>query len=58
MKLILAIAAGGALGAVLRHLVNVQSVLWFGPGFSWATLFVNVVGCFLMGLLVEASALL
>ena len=58
MKLILAIAAGGALGAVLRHLVNVQSVLWFGPGFPWSTLFVNLVGCFLMGLLVEASALL
>lgn len=58
MKLILAIAAGGAVGAVLRHLVNVQTVLWFGSGFPWGTLFVNVAGCFLMGLLVEASALL
>lgn len=57
MKLILAIAAGGAVGAVLRHLVNVQSLLWFGPGFPWSTLFVNVVGSFLMGLLVETSAL-
>ena len=57
MKLILAIAAGGAAGAVLRHYVNVQSLLWFGPAFPWSTLFVNVVGSFLMGLLVETSAL-
>ncbi len=57
MKIILAIAAGGAVGAVLRHLINVQSMLWFGPGFPWSTLFVNVVGSFLMGVLVETSAL-
>jgi len=57
MKVILAVAAGGAVGAVLRHLVNVQSMLWFGPGFPWSTLFVNIVGSFLMGALVEASAL-
>lgn len=57
MKIILAIAAGGAVGAVLRHLINVQSLLWFGPGFPWSTLFVNVVGSFLMGVLVETSAL-
>lgn len=57
MKVILAIAAGGAIGAVLRHLVNMQSLLWFGPGFPWSTLFVNIVGSFLMGVLVETSAL-
>ena len=57
MKIILAIAAGGAVGAVLRHLVNVQSLRWFGPGFPWSTLFVSVVGSFLMGVLVETSAL-
>ena len=58
MKVILAIAAGGAIGAVLRHLVNVQSTHWFGTSFPWSTLFVNIVGCFLMGVLVETSALL
>ena len=57
MKIIFAIAAGGAVGAVLRYLINVQSLLWFGPGFPWSTLFVNVVGSFLMGVLVETSAL-
>jgi CrcB protein len=57
MKILLAIAAGGAIGAVLRHLINVQSAHWFGTGFPWSTLFVNVVGSFLMGVLVETSAL-
>lgn len=58
MKLILAIAAGGAIGAVGRHLVNVLVLSWFGPNFPWGTLTVNFVGCFLMGILVETSALL
>jgi CrcB protein len=57
MKVILAIAAGGAVGAVLRHLVNMLSLFWFGSGFPWSTLFVNILGSFLMGVLVETSAL-
>jgi CrcB protein len=58
MKMVLVIAAGGALGAVGRHLVNVLAQSWFGSAFPWGTLTVNLVGCFLMGVLVETSALL
>ena len=58
MKLLLAIAAGGAIGAVARHLVNVQALAWFGAGFPWGTLTVNIVGSFLMGVFVESSALM
>ena len=58
MKLLLAIAAGGAIGAVARHLVNVQALVWFGAGFPWGTLTVNVVGSFLMGVFIESSALM
>ena len=57
MKVLFASAAGGAIGAVQRHLINVQSAHWFGTGCPWSTLFVNVVGSFLMGVLVETSAL-
>ncbi len=57
MKLILAIAVGGAIGAVARHLVNVQAAALMGFGFPWGTLTVNILGSFLMGVLVETSAL-
>lgn len=54
MRLILFAAAGGALGAGARHLVNTAMLAWLGPGFPWATLTVNVVGSLLMGILVQA----
>ena len=57
MKLLLCGQAGGALGSGARHLVNVGFGRWLGAGFPWSTLFVNVVGCFLMGVLIEALAL-
>ena len=48
MKLLL-VAVGSGLGGVLRYLVP----CWIGTakGFPWATLTVNVVGSFLIGLL-------
>lgn len=50
------VALGGAIGACLRYLVNVASLRAFGPGFPYATLMVNVVGSFLMGVLVVVLA--
>ena len=47
----LAIAAGGALGAVLRYWVSLGVYAWLGRGFPWGTLAVNVLGSFLMGFL-------
>ena len=48
---LLAVAAGAVLGALLRYLANVAAQHWLGPRFPWATLTVNVVGCFLAGVL-------
>jgi CrcB protein len=57
MKMLLAVALGGAIGAVARY----KSIGWVGHlaghGFPWGTLAVNVVGSFLMGVLIEAGAL-
>ena len=53
MRLLLLAAAGGALGAGARHLVNVSMLAWLGPGFPWATFTVNIVGSLLMGVVVE-----
>lgn len=52
MQLFFAAATGGALGAGTRFLVNVGFAQLFGASFPWATLTVNVVGSFLMGVLV------
>lgn len=48
---LLAIAAGGAAGAVLRFLLSTQVYAWLGREFPYGTLAVNVLGSFLMGLL-------
>ncbi len=53
---ILSVALGGAIGSVLRYLTNVGFLRVIGPGFPWATLAVNVVGSFVMGVLVELLA--
>ncbi len=48
---LIAIAAGGALGAVMRYLVSNGIYGWLGRGFPWGTLTVNVLGSLVMGLL-------
>ncbi|MGR3364619.1 MAG: fluoride efflux transporter CrcB [Maritimibacter harenae] len=48
---ILSVAAGGALGASGRYLVNVGATRAFGHGFPAGTVIVNVLGSLLMGVL-------
>ena len=50
------VATGGAIGSVFRYLVGVWSMRLEGPNFPWGTLAVNIVGSFLIGLLVELVA--
>lgn len=47
----LAIAAGGAIGALMRYWVSTAMYAWLGRGFPWGTLSVNVLGSFTMGIL-------
>ncbi len=53
MTHLLYVALGGAVGASLRHLVNLASLRLMGPNFPWGTLTANVVGSFAMGLFIE-----
>lgn len=46
------IGAGGALGAMARHLVGQVSLRLLGPDQPWGTLAVNVLGGLAMGLLI------
>jgi fluoride exporter len=41
------IATGSVIGGVARYLASL--VIQLGPGFPWATLFVNVTGSFIIG---------
>lgn len=50
------VALGGALGSVARFACSGLAARWFGLGFPWGTLFVNVTGSFAIGLLASLSA--
>lgn len=50
MRLLALVALGGALGSSLRYLVALGFAAAVGAGFPWATLTVNVLGSFLIGL--------
>jgi CrcB protein len=51
LKHVLVVMAGGSLGALSRYSVGVLAARWWGSHFPWGTLIVNLVGCFLIGLL-------
>ncbi len=48
----LAVAGGGALGAVMRYGVARLAAAFFGTSFPWGTFLVNVAGSFLMGVVI------
>jgi len=51
MNQIVAIASGGAVGAVLRYWVSTGVYAFSGRGFPYGTLAVNVLGSLVMGFL-------
>jgi fluoride exporter len=57
MPTLLLVALGGALGAVCRYLLGVRVFKALGPGLPYGTFATNVLGGFLMGVLVGVLAL-
>ena len=53
---VLWVALGAAIGAPARYLTDRAVQGWHDSVFPWGTLTVNVVGSFILGLLVAASA--
>jgi len=49
---LLYIASGGAIGAVLRYMFTIGSGHIFGVNFPYGTFIVNIIGSFLMGIVV------
>lgn len=56
MALTLWIGLGGALGAILRHFMNVAVARVAGSDFPWHTMLINISGSFVMGLLIALMA--
>ena len=52
---LLGVALGGALGSLARYGVGLAAAAGLGAAFPYGTLLVNLVGSFLMALLVQAS---
>lgn len=50
MPVLLQVAFGGAIGAILRYLTVQYSLRALGSAFPYGTMMVNVVGSFFMGL--------
>lgn len=57
MQMILAVGAGGAIGAIARYLMAGAFLRALGPGFPWSTMAINILGSFLMGVLAALLAL-
>ena len=56
MNTILVVGLGGALGAVFRYVVGLGFIgSQINLDFPWATLVVNVLGCFLIGLIFQLA---
>src|SRR5262245_47893180 len=56
MRETLYVAMGGAIGAVTRYGAGLGADKLLGKGFPWGRLTVNVVGCFVMGIVLEVLA--
>lgn len=50
------VAIGGAIGASLRHLVNLTALRIVGAGFPWGTFAINIAGSLAMGVFIELLA--
>lgn len=57
MNLILAIFVGGGTGAVMRHYAGIGARGLLGEAMPYGTLFVNILGSFLIGVIMETFAL-
>jgi CrcB protein len=54
-KVYAVVAIGAGLGGLLRYIIGLDFARRFGVGFPFATLFINLSGAFLIGVVVELT---
>ena len=54
-RMSLAVLAGGGIGALCRYIIGAAFVQRLGPGFPYGTLVINLLGCFLIGILAQLA---
>jgi fluoride exporter len=54
-RAVAAVAIGAAIGGVARYIVGQVFLQRFGPGFPYGTLFINVSGSFLIGIVAQLA---
>jgi CrcB protein len=53
LQTVMGVAFAGAVGALARYAVHVWAARTWGDRFPWGTFIVKIVGCFLLGFVVE-----
>jgi CrcB protein len=56
LKQLLLVGVGGAAGSMLRFLTSILTSRFYNGAFPLATLIINIVGCFLIGLVMAKFA--
>jgi fluoride exporter len=56
MNQLMWICLAGAAGTGVRRLVGIWAPRWLGATFPWATLIVNVLGCFIISFVAQVAA--
>ncbi len=53
LKQIVLVGLGGGIGSILRFLTSILTAKYYSNSFPLATFIVNIIGCFLIGILIE-----
>lgn len=51
LKALLLVSIGGAIGSSMRYLTSILMQKWLSQNIPWGTFIANILGCFLIGVL-------
>ena len=57
MRQLLLVGIGGFIGSVVRYLISTSLIKIHSTSFPWSTFIINIIGCFIIGLLFNSETL-